>query len=94
MYIKLNQIKWLIFINPRCFFTRNTPREVRDEVKMILNILEVEGFTKYLGFLMVIGRSKKEIFQFVIDKFLKRLQAWRRKILSRASKEILLKTVV
>lgn len=43
---------------------------------------------------MVWGRSKKEIFDNVVNKILKKLSGWKEKLLSRAGKEILLKAVV
>ncbi|KAH9684396.1 reverse transcriptase domain-containing protein [Citrus sinensis] len=40
-----------------------------------------------------IGRKKKEVFKYIRDKLWQRLQGWSTRMLSRAGKEILLKTV-
>ena len=49
---------------------------------------------KYLGFPFCVGRNKKEILSFIKDKAWKRIQGWKRKLLSKGDKEILLKTVI
>ncbi|KAJ9128721.1 hypothetical protein P3X46_034547, partial [Hevea brasiliensis] len=48
----------------------------------------------YLGLPTAIGRNKQEVFQFVKDKFWRRINSWKNKALSRAGKEILVKTVL
>ena len=42
----------------------------------------------------MVGKNKKAIFSFIKDKVWKRIQGWKRRMLSKAGKEILLKTVV
>ncbi|KAF2321032.1 hypothetical protein GH714_033005 [Hevea brasiliensis] len=41
----------------------------------------------------LIGRSKLEVFRFMDDKVWWKLQSWKRRLLSRAGKEIVLKTI-
>ena len=60
------------------------------------NIFQVQAKKnqgKYLGLPTFIRRRKKEVFDFVKDRVWHRLQGWRNKNLSRAGKEILLKTL-
>ena len=66
------------------------------KVQQICELLEVNATIDhgaYLGLPSFIGRKKKEVFQYIRDMVWKRLQGWSSKILSRAGKEILLKTV-
>ncbi|XP_021756104.1 uncharacterized protein LOC110721271 [Chenopodium quinoa] len=55
---------------------------------------QVDRHEKYLGIPTIVGRSKKAIFEAVIDRIWKKLQGWKEKLLSRAGKEILLKSVI
>ena len=47
----------------------------------------------YLGTPSFVGRSKKKVFEYIKDRVWKKLNGWNTKKLSRAGKEILLKTV-
>ena len=48
----------------------------------------------YLGLPSLIGKNKKDVFSFIKDKAWQRIQGWRKKMLSKTSKEVLLKSVV
>ena len=61
---------------------------------IFLNVNEAVEHGKYLGLPSMIGRNKKEEFSFIKDNAGKRIQGWKRKLLSKRGKEILLKTVV
>ncbi|VFQ60129.1 unnamed protein product [Cuscuta campestris] len=52
-----------------------------------------EDFGKYLGLPSFIGKNKSEIFSFILDKIRHRIGGWHTRLLSKAGKEILLKTV-
>lgn len=54
---------------------------------------QVASFGSYLGLPLCIGRNKRQIFSFIEDKLRHRLGGWRKKILSRAGKEVLIKSV-
>lgn len=60
----------------------------------VLNMCRVEEHAKYLWIPTIIGRSKKSIFASVKDRIWKNLQGWKEKLLSRAGKEVLIKTVI
>ncbi|XP_057993055.1 uncharacterized protein LOC110651573 [Hevea brasiliensis] len=76
-----------------CFSTNTSPA-VHDSITNILHVIEHDNIGNYLGLPTVVGRNKKEVFQFVKDKVWHRLHSWSRHTLSRAGKEILLKTVL
>lgn len=43
---------------------------------------------------MVIGRSERAVFQYVLDQVWKNLQGWREKVLSRVGREVLIKAII
>lgn len=75
------------------YFSNNTGREQRDGIKMALGIREVVQFESYLGLPTLVGRSKYRTFSFLKDRVWKKIQGWKRQLLSRAGKEILIKAV-
>lgn len=48
---------------------------------------------KYLGLPAMIGRNKQETFSYIKDAVWSRISNWNKRCLSRAGKEILLKSV-
>ena len=76
------------------FFSRNVKevhkRRVLAELQGMRQVLQ----SKYLGLPLVIGRSKRQVFEFIRQKTTARLTGWKEKLLSHAGKEILLKSVV
>lgn len=51
------------------------------------------GNGRYLGLPENVGRKKKEIFRFIVEKVQQRIQDWSHRFLSEVGKKILLKTV-
>ncbi|XP_031107562.1 uncharacterized protein LOC116012214 [Ipomoea triloba] len=74
-------------------FSRNTGEVQRDAVASVFNVSQAGNIGKYLGLPMGIGRNKKEVFSFIEAKLNHRLGGWHKKVLSRAGKEVLLKSV-
>lgn len=75
-------------------FSTNTPLIVRRRVCNILQIKEVAQQFKYLGLPLWIGRKQRVTFNFIRDKVWECLQSWNSNFLSRACKEILIKSVI
>lgn len=75
-------------------FSKNVPHEVRRVICGTLLVNEHDNLGFYLGLPTAIGRNKAEVFQFVKDKFWKRLNSWKHKALSRVGKEVLVKSVL
>ena len=69
-------------------FSYNVHSQLKEEICSFLQVPAIIDHGKYLGLPSCVGRNKKEIFSFIKDK------AWKRKFLSKACKEILLKIVV
>ncbi|KAK5770695.1 hypothetical protein PVK06_046848 [Gossypium arboreum] len=62
---------------------------------MGVDVSITQGF--YLGLPSLVGRNKKQIFQFIRERLSKRLSSWKNKLLSRSGKKwflILLKVVI
>ena len=55
---------------------------------------QVEKHEKYIDIPSISGRSKKAIFESLIDRIWKKLRGCKEKLLSKARKEILLKSVI
>ena len=66
----------------------------KQEIMVALGLQEIEHFEKYLGLPSLVGRRKKEGFNFIKEKVLKKLQGWEGKLLSQAGREVLIKAVI
>ena len=75
-------------------FSRGVSVEQREVLAGILNMRQVDRHEKYLGIPSISGRSKKLLFDSLLDRIWKKLQGWKEKLLSRAGKETLLKSVI
>lgn len=75
-------------------FSKNTRQNDRAGVCSVLGVEEHSSLGKYLGLPSVVGINKREIFGFLKDKVWQKLNSWKRRCLSRAGKEILLRTVL
>ena len=75
-------------------FSRNTQDLMKEEICVFLNVNVTVDHGCYLGLPSIIGKNKKVIFSFVKHKAWRKIQGWLKKALSKAGKEILLKTVV
>ena len=75
------------------YFSSNTCEGQRDMIKSMLGVKEVEKFESYLGLPTLLGRSKYQAFSFLKDRVWKKMQGWKGKMLSKASKELLIKAV-
>ena len=76
------------------FFSKATSEERKLEIIEALGVSEVKEYEKYLGLPAVIGRNKKVSLNFIKERVWNKLQGWKEKLLSQASREVLLKAVV
>ncbi|GJZ48376.1 reverse transcriptase [Tanacetum coccineum] len=74
-------------------FSANVEQYVRTRISDLLSVREVDVQPKYLGLPSVITRSKKVVFQAILDKIKKKLGGWKEKTLSIGGKEVLIKAV-
>jgi len=74
-------------------FSPNTPQHSRDYILSELRITHVASNEKYLGLPVYIEKSKKRMFEYIKQRVWVRIQGWQEKLLSKAGKEIMVKTV-
>ena len=62
-------------------FNLFTLENIRQEIKDALGLQEITPYEKYLGLPSLIGRKKKEIFNYIKEKVWRKLQGWKGKLL-------------
>lgn len=82
------------FVKSLVCFSRNTSDEARHIVCDTLSVGEQPDLGHYLGLPTRIGLNKKQVFQFIKDRMWKKLNSWNQRCLSKARKEIMLKTIL
>lgn len=75
-------------------FSRNIGRMQMEEVRSILPVSVVDKHEKYLGLPAEMGKSKREVFGWLRDKMWSKMQGFGEKHLSKAGKEIMIKSVL
>ncbi|CAA0810912.1 DNAse I-like superfamily protein, partial [Striga hermonthica] len=76
------------------FFSKNTPQYLQNSIYRSLNGITPHKSTRYLGLPLGIGKSKKEVFDYLLASVRNKLTSWNSKLLSSAGKEVLLKAVI
>lgn len=71
----------------------NVKEDIVQQICKILGVMATSNHGPYLGLPSHIGRKHSDVFRFVKETVWKKLQGWSMNYLSRAGKEILLKTV-
>jgi hypothetical protein len=76
------------------FFSRNLSIAAQEDLSKIMGVRHVLGTSNYLGLPSMIGRKKKDVFAYIKDRIWKRINSWRGRSLSRAGKEVMIKSVL
>ena len=76
------------------FFGDHCPEHIKDRIMTCLNVRCVAIQTNYLGMPSWVGRSPTNTFNFLPDRMWKKIRGWSDRPLSRAGKEIMLKSVI
>ena len=74
-------------------FSRNTPTDRQNLLQGWMNVKAVENHSKYLGLPTFVGRSKRQVFDFIQERVWKKLKGWKETMLSQAGQEVLIKSV-
>ena len=62
-------------------------------IKNTLRVEEIQSYEKYLGLPSLVKRNRKASFNYIKERVWKKLQGWEEKLLSQASREVLIKAV-
>ena len=76
------------------FCSRNVSSIDHNNIANILGVQAVLGTGKYMGLPSMIGRSKKATINFIKDRVWKKINSWSSKYLSKAGREVLIKSVL
>lgn len=74
-------------------FSPNTSAAVQTDLCNRLGVAFTLDQSKYLGLPSFVGKNKKRVLSFVKEKVWARMSSWKNKLLSKAGKEILIKSV-
>ena len=61
---------------------------------LYLGVLEIMQYEKYIRLLSLMGKGKKESFNYIKEKVWRKLQGWEAKLLSQPGREVLLKAII
>lgn len=75
------------------FFSTNTRLEGRRAIQQMMGARIMANCENYLGLPMVCGKSKVNTFKELQEKIIKRVMGWKETLISKAGREILIKTV-
>ena len=75
------------------FFSSNTNPSVQEEIKQRFGAQVIKQHEKYLDLPSLVGRKRRNTFNDIKEKLVKKLARWKEKLLSKASNEILIKAV-
>ncbi|XP_030503843.2 uncharacterized protein LOC115719079 [Cannabis sativa] len=75
------------------FFSNNTSVDTRQRMCEMLGMVEALDNSFYLGLPCIMGMNKNAILGFVKDKMQKKIFSWESRFLSKAGKEVLIKSV-
>ncbi|KAL8511165.1 hypothetical protein ACS0TY_017839 [Phlomoides rotata] len=85
------QAKLLTIQNMGCFFSKNVEDGLREVIKDIFGVHNSINTGRYLGLASLVGRNKREIFNYIKERLSKKLQGWINSKISKVGKEILIK---
>ena len=71
----------------------NTRTEQKEIVKQGTGISSETWNERYLGLPVYVGRSRKQVFAYVKDAIWRRMQGWKKRLLDKVGKEVLVKAV-
>jgi hypothetical protein len=74
-------------------FSKHVPPNTKNDINQILPMKRVSFFSKYLGMPTHVGRSKRQVFDYIQDCVWKKIKGWKAQQLSFAGRSTLIKVV-
>lgn len=75
------------------FFSRNTSREIQDQVKNMFSAQIIQLHERYLGLPPILGKGKRQAYGRIEDQVGRKIDEWKGKLLSGVGREVLIKSV-
>nr|GEX52310.1 retrotransposon protein, putative, unclassified [Tanacetum cinerariifolium] len=75
-------------------FSPNTPMDEKQYFCNRIGVKRMDPHARYLGLPSIHGQNKGSLFQFILDKVLKKMKGWKQRFLSQAGREVLIKSVI
>jgi hypothetical protein len=76
------------------FYSSNVPDTLKLSLTAIMGVQAVLGTGKYLGLPSVIGRNRTAVLSFIKDRVWQKINSWSSRCLSKAGREIMIKSVL
>jgi hypothetical protein len=75
-------------------FSHTTTQSIKDEFQQFMPIQISNNISKYLGLPTHVGRSKTQIFSFIMDRIRSKLKGWKERNLSFSGRGVLIRAVI
>ncbi|GJV89910.1 putative RNA-directed DNA polymerase [Tanacetum coccineum] len=82
------------FTKSAALFSPNSSKFLQEQICELLKVECMDPKARYLGLPSIYGRKKGELFSFILEKVLQKVQGWKQKLISQAGPEILIKSVI
>lgn len=76
------------------FFSRSCPSTLQNNLALLFRIPVIHKTGKYLGIPSDWGRSKRDMFSWILGRVNSKLDGWKEKLISKGGKEVLIKSVI
>ena len=67
---------------------------MQNQIQQLLGVPATRQYEKYLGLPALVGRAKKQSFVYIRERVWRKLQGWKKKLLSQVGREVLIKAVI
>ena len=74
-------------------FSSNTRLMFRKEIEELIGIKAIDNPGSYLGVLVLWGKTRRDVLNYVVERVKGKLKSWKQQSLSYGGKEILIKVV-
>lgn len=74
-------------------FSSNVNHDAQVRLAQLLGVVQSLGSGKYLRLPSIVGRNRKATFTYIKDRIWQKVSTWKRKMLSMAGREVLIKSV-